>query len=1295
MQQVFSPDQQNSLPNNIGDVANAISNQLTQPLAETESLTTHSSSFYHFIFILFDEITRLHIQSTLFYFLQIIFCSVHIISANWYSYLPEAWNDSTIYGKVIIGLNHVLMFGPTNDPKDPPLTLILVPFLVISVIAILFFSTLWVLRNAGTINQYLVYLAAFILQVCLYIVFLPAFVAFGTTFQFLLQRDAVSIVFFILYLFILAFAIVAVYMQNKLINFSTNPNISLFATYDGKHLSNLLVFTGVTIILTNMSKLFQKWFYFVAIIVHVIFMIYQIYDLFEFSIVKFYMIYLFGAFYCASIVTDVLTLFTLFSSFDTELIRIVAPIGVFLVSLIVFYFIFNARIKAVCAIIDPCDVPELEKTDYYTNIECKNVRQAKVYIHIGLNMLKQVVLDCSLGITLATRFKSADLWLLTANIAAFIPSNKSQLNDAIINIQASFSKSIYHKLLLDRLLKLEQSRLLVSSLEINNRISAMKTKSDEVINSIKQFWYEVSNRDERATIASINAISVLINDTQRMWDEMLSMYPNESKLAAEYSNFLIEGLGKFELGIIWKLKSGHLEKGYHSGIDKLFQAFVVAMPKIWFDRIVDRLGNLTASHPEANNYTMTVTTTAQDKLEEDLEVGMLDQVALQIFQWPRLRMNLTRATSHYRPTGLGIFRIFKYIAFLIWILLNIIVAVFYSSTFDNITVSYMRIESIVTVRQALDYLRALIFMNHAKKAGILYTEEEYASTLPEEAILETNLAFNYINFTEDFKNWSTRCLDSFMEMYQTLANSGLDGENVTRSVSVFLNESIPTTKDETDMDETLKTSTKNAIVSLLWHYESFSDMDHEKYENPPQSSTLQETLILHQQFSLKSDDVLNDFALQAQENNNSTQQFLKTIVIIGLVLTIAICIPLMFVPMVIIYIETNRLFRALKSVSPEGAKAASKQIANSSEQSIDFSAVGSINSSSGALIGMFAIYIFLYIASIILCAISYSVLKTKGSYIAELIGLSRFGSVRDALVIEIFSDVLMLAVGYSQKEDNYLKQFIPDILGYYNTAVSLLTKYHSNFFRGYDGNEGIYTISSKIRDFHNVDKCSSDLAQGEMHPFYSCIALDRLISTFILYSSYFAAEENKDSYPLNGVNFINLLHVTTAELYRSLYESRDMMSELIDSNAKNAEIISIILLMISLIIILINILIDYKLEKTLMKSLKTTLILLRHLPPPVVAETNEIIDLLLVKKNEESEEIFDPKQIIFNTTQTPIICIGDGFIIETINKAFRKAFNFSTEQLVGRKLTSLIEEPHENEGDKSIEEQGAFRMYEK
>ena len=336
--------------------------------------------------------------------------------------------------------------------------------------------------------------------------------------------------------------------------------------------------------------------------------------------------------------------------------------------------------------------------------------------------------------------------------------------------------------------------------------------------------------------------------------------------------------------------------------------------------------------------------------------------------------------------------------------------------------------------------------------------------------------------------------------------------------------------------------------------------------------------------------------------------------------------------------------------------------------------------------------------AIVLTAVAYVTAKNKTQNIAEMIYLSGFGSARDAVSSELLGLLAAFAMSRDMAVHSNILLFISQYLEpYYSELTGRLQQYHQYFFEGIGDMKGMGLRSSEIRDFHNTERCSTDLVQGQDHTYYSCLALDRLLSTYILYcDNFFEKAKNRDGERfLSTPQFMNLYHMKTHELYVYLGSSRQMMSSLIKDEISNNSTLVTVFLVISIILVAINLFFSFFIEITFMKSLKTTLLLLKHLPPPAVAENPALVNILLVKTAKKEEEFYDPKEIVFNNTQSPIICVGDSFVIETINRAFKKTYDFSNEQIVGKKLTSIIEKPPNDDKEKTIEEQGQLRMYEK
>lgn len=1280
----------------IAEIADQEAPQKThhQQLATSYTLYySEKETFFSYACTLFSDILKIQINSLFILFFQNILIILQFISTWYYSFLPFAWDKSTGIGKFILGLNCFLQLSKTNNPSKINLPSVIIPFIMNLFIDIFFFSLLIILKKRGLIARKTATIATIVFQFLLVIIYLPTFSAFASTFKFIVEKDPIAITFFILYIFVIGFMVVLLKLLSRLVCFPSNPTVSQTCTYDGQHLANLLFFEGFKILLVKITELYDKWFFILVFIIHILFIIYQIYDLLVYPFVHFWCVPFFYGIYSGVIACDILTLVTLLSHTLT-LIRFIIPLIIFIVGWIIAYFVVRSHYNRIVEILDSKLITELEQVRYYEQLQIKNVRQATKYIHVGFSKLIPAAINGWLEIILARQFNNFDLWLLAGNLISFFPCNKAHLEECVEKLSSMHTSSTANRVLCIRLVQILRARDVLSVIEKDDKRDEMKALTSNTINIVKTFWKDISEKNDRIPASRIYSIAGAIDNAMWNWKEILSLYPNDPNLVENYSCFLVECLGKFKTGLKWKMKSNYLQSGYHAEIDPLFKSFLISMPRIWNEHMVDYFGHLQKDGATRSGAFEMIS--AQEQLEKDIDSGAFDREAERVFRWPHLRFYLTKAVSHYLPKGLRVFQFFKYIAFIAWFIVLFAITHYFSNSFRKINVHYEQMEDYHRIRVALNELRNIIFFNFAKKNDLLYTDEIYHSYLPEKAFYESEYrTFSYLDSSDSFSYWSAVAVKSLESIYQKITDH-LSGENVSRIIEKFLDHSIEKIrkKDENEPIVIGNVSAKNAIIFLLWSYSQFSSLDRseEQYDNFLKSSMIYETAYMHPKFSFYTDTLLEDLVLQATEKCKAVLQSNRNDIFILIFIPLFLFVPFIIIPLIIIHRNTLKIFKLLKSVDSESAKVASQRLSKISKINIDYTSVSSVKSKSQIIVVLIILYTFFMIAPFILCIFSYIIMKNSLNYFTSLIELSRFGNQRESLASEILSYVIILSTTIRIDNQEFYDFMINkvEIHQLIDKTTEILDQYNSYFSHGFENNKGIFSMSDAIRDLHLIDKCSADLTQSDMHPFYVCIGLERLISTFELYVSSFTMLDPLTAPDMKSELFVNLVHMSTSELYRELKNSQERISDLISITVNYSRELVIILFVFAIVAILVNIFIDFMLQRALLQSLNGLLVLLLHLPSPTIAENPSLYHIFLdrksyenrkMKEDDDKDQYIDPKQIIFNTTQTPIMCIGDGFIIETINKAFCNAFDYSSEQLVGKKLTAFIENPIKDESD--------------
>lgn len=258
------------------------------------------------------------------------------------------------------------------------------------------------------------------------------------------------------------------------------------------------------------------------------------------------------------------------------------------------------------------------------------------------------------------------------------------------------------KLLIARLYSLLELR----NTSVSNQLKEFIQLSNDSIGLVKMFWKDVSHSNPHLDIETLIQIACSIQESKSMWKLYLSTFQNEPSFVLEYSNYLIDCLGKTDQGAYWKLKSQHLKALSSIQDDPLFIQMINTKPELYKLRYVDKDGLVVLRNYDLENYSLTQITTHiqtfHDVLDQDLEHGLLDELQSQLFKWPILRSLIARGTSHYNVIH-PVFNIILFFVFLCWIVLIALGFYFNIIPFQKSRNSFSGITTLIDLRLAMDY----------------------------------------------------------------------------------------------------------------------------------------------------------------------------------------------------------------------------------------------------------------------------------------------------------------------------------------------------------------------------------------------------------------------------------------------------------------------------------------------------------------------------------------------------------------------------------------------------------------
>ncbi|OHT00976.1 hypothetical protein TRFO_32138 [Tritrichomonas foetus] len=1242
-------------------------------------------------FLIIDDVIKLHIWNHSFYFFQYIMPLLQVIALSFWPYYSDIWmippgEKGYSFGYFVRCFGCVFFFSPPDNGFKFNLTSFII---IASAYGIIFVSLvicfLYYYFSSRSLKK-VVPIFSFLIQILNYIFFMPSASIFSTTFKTLEQRDSLHIFAFIYLLLTYVVSAAYIVFSSSLINYLTNPNRSFFASFDGKHFYTCLIFYSIQFLLRGISAYLPIWFFYFVMIQEFVLLGYLTFDLFSFPYVNFYTNSAVAGLYVMSVSSNIFVLLKLDPVF-----RFFLPLITFMIAFIIFSIIFLIIKKRILSVLN-CEGLNNDqyREEFLSNFKISSQTVAYQYLHLGFMFHSMPIINGNFSFFIAQKMSDVNIWLTVTSIISFFPSERTNFSFCVNSLKQLYSRKFIDKLRILHFIKLEQQRYLTSTAEINRRLMILNAATNDAVTLTKRFWLDVSKNENRLALGTLNNIAGAVIDAKNLWNTNLNLFPNEHRFASEYSKFLVECVGKFEKGMFWFIKATHLEKGIHHGIDELFKAFVCSDPSFLRDKVVDKFGNL-CHEGNTSVITMRHETTHLDKIEEEVENGMIEKLMHERFLWPNLRNHLSRATSHYRPKYLSLFTALKYFSYVIILILLVVLNVMYTRFFDLFNHSHRLIENLNDLRVGLGNLEGSLLLQWGNQTGYAFSDYYYNTS---NSTLEShNPSINPMDFDESLVKWINNAQVRYVDLFKQMSETAIYGENIAELSEQIINEDIeryfcfPGSGSGSDFYlKEFMTSTKAAMVSILWSVQSLMYSD---FESMTDNTLFCELNLLFPEMPPAFNKVSSNFSSFVIGANETAQKNGKILISVFLVVAIVFWVPLIIIPQFIVQKESQKVFAALKSVDKAAANIASQKLSLIDESNDGDYAVSQqhMYSYSSIILMWRLLYSFLVLIILIFAGVSYNTLKNACNNLERFVLLNHYGSARHGQCAELFALVVYKLIGKNQVM-NYMN---------FTHLENLFLKYtdelvaNSNMFIHGEDNNGMSKYSDAITKAYIDDNCETVSENAE---YFECMSFQRAISTFIISAKSLILDE----VPGNGLStekFVNFFHIATCEIDELNTQSRNLTTNLIRSTQRVSLSVTISLLTLSIIFVIACIIIDIVFNNKLIRLLKTALLLIRHLPPPAVVESPQILSILLVQTDDFDETQSNANEVIFNSISSPTILVGEGNIIEAVNKSFQLTYGFQTEQIVGHHLNNFIPQPTSEEPDMSPEEQGAFHLYEK
>lgn len=1114
---------------------------------------------------------------------------------------------------------------------------------------------------------------------------LPSFQLLGSSINSL--NSGLNIFFFILSILYLIYVICLFIFVINYLTYLASPSRSFAAEFSGNNAKYNMFMNGFLIVLAQISLNFNDVAKYVVIgfslVIHTILLLHVLILIPYVTILGNSMA---TSYYSMVITSDILTIF-INTETGAKSLNLYCPILAMIFAFILFYYYFTFYVRILSKKLDA--TYENNRDADFSSL-CTSYYKVIIYMRGGFISNSFCIFNGDYLMYFANKFNTLRSWFLAAEIVALIPGNYDLLNRCLMMINKYPANTLLLSVRLSKIHNILKLRQTQGSLQLTDTWKSLYKSTHESISLVKTFWLDIYQHRLLGK-SNMTGLAFYFYNIKKRWDELISVYSYDAKMADLYSTFLIECLGSFEEGVRWLMKSERLKDSPSKVQDKLFRNFVRTKPDIIKCNIVTRDGFI-SEHKQQDNKNLRENTLEQtlaldsstetrtnDQLDWEIDAAEVEKASDEIFLYAGARMVIEKITSNFRFKGIGKIRIVLLFALLLILVLLSIIFIHNIECFREYKLIYDQLSRLSTADASTSLISLGLELAKSINSGL--NVSLYYSLFPNDETI-INLEDNVISITE-LLDTSGELLHEYFLDYAENSYTFLPSLLFERFIELnicTLNVVNPTQSQSTPL-----ISPYNIIMKLLYLQYNFT------YVNNFSDLITDENFCFYltHKWSLCQiiDLILDNYTDYSESTLKSIKQKSK-IFIITYSVSYIIFVPCIFVSLSYIKKFVNKIFLALINIEPDYAYEASLPINLSFVPQKDHHP-STLNESSR--------FTFLSILCrvVIVCSIMFlfSVplglhfyLSSTADSISNVIRYGKAGERRRSIANYMMGMILM-AYNSAEIEKKSLTQDlgifnVETITNTYHNFKDLLLKQNQLFIYG-ENNDGLITYSEDIRNLHLNDICSINV-NG-----YSCYGLENLLSSYIVKTEEIV---NKNE-SINSEMFMESINMLISHINYRLIESSKYTSEVLYKMIDKSEIIFIVVYVILIILLLLLFFAVFCLFYLAELVIRTLMILINHLPPRVIVESKELYDILFGSVLQGAEEVVNTHKIIFDNLQFPEIIVSKDLIIEVANQSLLRTYDIKPFEIVGRRLFHLILLPKADKTKNiTLEEQNALNL---
>ena len=1034
---------------------------------------------------------------------------------------------------------------------------------------------------------------------------------------------------------------------------------TVFGSFD----SRVVTFVAVSSVIYPVYSLlynFPVWIRIAIQVIHLAIFVYVLVDNFRISFHNFASSVLFAALALTVVVDDLYFIAAEFFSV-TAVIPFIVMLCVFVCSAIAFVFIFRKKIDRVVEFMEQLSASEGNNFDEYDFSESAAI----VYLRVGFQKMCQVIIDFSFIHYIVKIFPDKSILAASAQIISFFPSEVRQMNSILSKLYNNANLSFIEMCISYQYMRVKTLRQSSVSAAATERIQELRTISQNCRNDINSFWTRTDT-----SIAFMENMGKRMNGEKGQWQMNIMNYPNNSKMAEEFSVYLAECPVELDASLAQLNRAQVIEDGNVTAVDPAFKAFVAAYPNYLIKKIVGVNGNIIArKRTNRKKGSTSSSSSVGSKLLSDSTVIDLDQeemLAKQVLTYPKLRLALNRSLHDRSSTTI------RYIPFaalisLVLIIVTFVVIFFYTkSALQEPKTSLEKLVYSTRTRFNIDIATASLVLSFAKNTGRMTDENIKAFLGP------TDESDGYIQLDKDLSKtagtYTTVAEASLRQFLDKMSEKASDGSDLYNLTSVLLNNEVNFSfcfsGDPFQITGNLKDVYVHSFYSInqLANNHDFADW---YTNNDDYCELLNIILPVSDGTDTLYDNLVEDQSKATNDLYKLIMYFYAFIPFIFLVVALPITI------LVLVFVsDVKKIQRLLLKVDSEVKQRATEPISKNGK----FNEESSERREYSSQLPLFVCLIILIGAGV--AVLTYFAVKRVIDATQRIDNFNTW-MIHASNRMTFSAEASLFALQAIILNDPSMETFI--------TRETATTKSTEDVEKFYEANsellqsiDGVssYGYDSVLDDINLKQPCTLDptSSTSSMREVYTCSSLAQVITILKNIITEILAVPDKFNGEFADDNTLGMIKIISDVIWPRSWQAIDRIEVLNNNEFDNTIRTLLIFIFVSTALGIIGLIISLFLQSLMKISYNVNFVVLQHLKPLDIINEQALLGYLLNKTMSKNTTNMGISQSIVHTSADGIISTSLAGIIESVNPAVSAMLGYTPDQMLGQQIYQFFVE---------------------